>query len=123
MQGSFIIVLNVLLQVDYSGCKGHNKSVQCDSKHFLVSMVVEVEQNKGCKRLAPDHRGQINFLSRGQFHQHFTSSFYARIYKKRKKWQSSHQCLFALLGSVCAKVAHITLMKSTPDKGMPSSSA
>ncbi len=30
------------------------------------------------------------------------------------KRQSSHQYLFALLGSVCVKAAHRTLVKSTP---------
>jgi len=34
---------------------------------------------------------------------------------KRAKRQLSHQCLFALLGSACAKAAHKTLVKLTPD--------
>jgi hypothetical protein len=34
---------------------------------------------------------------------------------KSAKRQSSHQCLFALLGPACAKAAHKMLVKSTSD--------
>ena len=41
----------------------------------------------------------------GQFHQHFTSSFYAQRFQKRKK-DSQLKQLFALLGSAGIKAAH-----------------
>ncbi len=50
----------------------------------------------------------VKIKTKGQFHQH--------VYAQRKsaKIQSSHHCLFALLGSECAKAAHKMLVKSTP---------
>ena len=41
------------------------------------------------------------FLTRGQFHQRFTSSFYARRSQKRQK-DSQVKQIFALLGSLQA---------------------
>jgi len=38
---------------------------------------------------------------------------------KRAKRQSSHKCLFALLGSLRAKAAHKILVKSTPVEKIP----
>ncbi len=43
--------------------------------------------------------------------------FFTQSFQKRKK-QSSHQCLFALLGSSCIKVACKMLVKSTPSQGL-----
>ena len=43
-------------------------------------------------------------MYRGQFHQHFRSSFYARRSQKRKK-DSQLKLLFALLGSASVKAA------------------
>ena len=51
---------------------------------------------------------------RGQFHQQFTSSFYARRSQKCKK-DSQIKQLFLLLGLVCVKAARKLLMKLTPD--------
>jgi len=44
----------------------------------------------------------------------FTHSFTCEDPKSAKR-QSSHQCLFALLETTCAKIASKTLVKSTPD--------
>jgi hypothetical protein len=44
----------------------------------------------------------------------FTTSFYSRRSQMRKKRQSSHQCLFALLGPTTIKASHKMLMKLTP---------
>ncbi len=43
----------------------------------------------------------------------FMQSFYAHRSQKPKR-QSSHQCLFALLGSFSVKAARKMLVKSTP---------
>ncbi len=43
------------------------------------------------------------------------SSTYLPADHKSAKRHSSHQCLFTLLGPACAKAAHKTLVKSTPD--------
>ena len=51
--------------------------------------------------------------SRGQFHQHFTSSICMRKSRKRKK-DSQVKQLFAVLRSVCVKLRVNTLMKLTP---------
>jgi hypothetical protein len=53
-------------------------------------------------------------LSRGQFHQHFTYSFYARRSQKQKKIQLSHKYIFTLLGSLSIKAVRRTLMKLSP---------
>ncbi len=44
-----------------------------------------------------------------------TRSFYWRRSQKHHKRQSSHQCLFAFLGSARAKAVHKTLVKLSPD--------
>ncbi len=52
-------------------------------------------------------------VTRCQFHQYFTSSFYEhRSGPKSAKWQSN-LWLFVILGSACAKAAYKILMKST----------
>ena len=53
-----------------------------------------------------------NRVFKCQFHQHSTSSFYARRSQKRKKDCQVKQ-FFVLSGSVCVKAAHRTLMKLT----------
>ena len=52
----------------------------------------------------PNPAKTLSTLSRTQFHQHFTSSFYARGSQKRKK-DSQIKQLFALLGPVCLNAA------------------
>ena len=51
--------------------------------------------------------------TRGQFHQHSTSSFYARRSQKRNK-DSQVKQLFVLLESSCIKDARRMLMKLNP---------
>jgi len=51
---------------------------------------------------------------RGQSHQHFTYSFYARRSQKCKKIQLSHKYLFTLLGSASVNAVRRTLMKLSP---------
>jgi len=58
-------------------------------------------------------RNVFHFLSRGQFHQCFTSSFYPHRSQKHKKTESLTE-YFAPLGSAHVKAAHRTLMKLTP---------
>jgi len=54
-------------------------------------------------------------LNRGQFQQHVnTRAAFKHTYPKSAKRQSSHQCLFAVLGSVFEKATNKTLVKSTP---------
>jgi len=56
-------------------------------------------------------------LTRCQFHQCFTISFFAyRSRKHKKDWQLLW--FFALLGSAQVKAAHRSLMKSTPGHGI-----
>jgi len=50
-----------------------------------------------------------------QFHQHSTSSFYARRHQKRKKNCQVNQ-LFVLLGSASVKASHRMLVKLTPGR-------
>jgi len=59
-------------------------------------------------------RGPYFVHSWAQFHQHSTSSFYARRSRVRKKRQSSWQCRLALLGPTSIKAARKTLVKLTP---------
>ena len=51
------------------------------------------------------HLFSLNSSIRGQFHQHFTSSFYTCRSQKRQR-DSQVKQLFALLGSVSVKAAH-----------------
>ncbi len=55
----------------------------------------------------------VHHLNRGQFHQHFTCSFYAHRSQKHKNTDSL-TAFFALLGSGCIKAEHKMLMKLTP---------
>ncbi len=50
---------------------------------------------------------------KGRFHQHFYMQLIHTQIQKAQKRQSSHQCLFALLGSACEKAAKKTFVKST----------
>ena len=62
---------------------------------------------KSCSRLSSIFRPQgVNFINV------FTSSFYARRSRKRKKLL---KCPFALLGSECMKAARKLLVKLTLD--------
>ena len=53
--------------------------------------------------------------SRGQFHQHFKSSFYVRRSQKQKK-DSQVKQLFALLGSAGIKAGHKHIDQISPTK-------
>jgi len=55
------------------------------------------------------------FYNMGQFHQHFTHSFYTHRSRKCKKIQLSCQYLFTLSGSAGAKAVHRMLMKLSPN--------
>jgi len=55
----------------------------------------------------------INCVSRAQFHQRSSDSFYAPRSRMRKNRQSSQHCHFTFLGSASVKVVRWTLMKST----------
>jgi len=81
-----------------------------------------VLENLGAKKCykfnhnIPSWSRWVESLRNLQFHQCFRSRFYTCRSQIRKKRKSSHQCLFALLGSACAKAARKTLMKLTPDE-------
>jgi len=70
--------------------------------------------------LSPSHSLHLavlflsNYRSLGQFHQHFTSSFYLCRSKKRKKDTDDLAVFFILLGSAFVKAARKMLLKLTP---------
>ncbi len=75
--------------------------------------VNEVSGDREVSRYNFEHQMLI-WLTRAQFHQRYTYSFYACRSQKRKKIQLSHQYLFTLSGSTGAKAERRTLMKLTP---------
>ena len=52
----------------------------------------------------------VKLVTRAQFHQRSTYSFYARRSRMRKKRQSSQQCHLALLGPTSVKATRKTLV-------------
>jgi len=55
-----------------------------------------------------------NWYTWGQFHQHFTQSFYMPRSWKRKKKTDNLTVFFVLSGYACIKAAHKMLVKLTP---------
>ena len=56
----------------------------------------------------------VKIVNRGQFHQHFTSSFYECRSTKAQKDTDNLTVFFALLGSWRIKAAHNWFVKLTP---------
>ena len=79
-------------------------------RHLLVTNTV-------CTRICPFHQrvGEIDLRSGnwGQFHQHYTNSFYTCRSQKRKKLLEL-SVFFSLLESACIKAACKMLVKLTP---------